>query len=114
MSRGIARERQLRHELEADGFLVVRAAGSLGIADLIALRAGDKPWLIEVKTDGKGPFDHFRPERRAALSVAAERAGGTAWLVWWPPRRKQVWMPESTWPEPRAEGMAEAPPHVQG
>lgn len=34
----------------------------------------------------------------ASLGVAAVMAGGTAWLVWWPPRAKPRWIPADEWP----------------
>lgn len=102
MSRGTVRERQVRHQLEADNWVVLRAAGSLGICDLIALRAGDEPRLIEVKSDGAGPWAHFSPARRRALIFAAQRAGASAWLVWWPPRRQPQWIKAADWPLARA------------
>ena len=74
-ARGIKRERQVRVHLEEDGWFVARAAGSLGDADLIALKAGHTSKLIEVKSTTAGPFHSFGPACRQALLNAAERAG---------------------------------------
>ena len=100
-SRGTQRERAVRLRLEEDDWLVVRAAGSLGVVDLVALKAGHRPRLIEVKSDVKGPYDNFRPADRADLLQRAEWAGGDAWLVWWPPRGQMRWIPPSEWPRER-------------
>jgi Holliday junction resolvase len=98
MSRGIVRERQLKALLQAEDWWVIRAAGSLGDADLVALRDGDRPQLIEVKSDIAGPYAHFGPAARAELKLAAGIAGATPWLVWWPPRAQPRWIAESEWP----------------
>ncbi len=97
MSRGITRERQVRRLLEAEDWWVARAAGSLGDADLIALRNGEIR-LIEVKSTHRGPFHSFGPASRKELAAAARVAGGTAWLVWWPVRGKPEWISEGDWP----------------
>lgn len=101
MSRGHDRERQVKAQLEADGWLVTRAAGSLGIADLVALKLGRSPLLIEVKSTAGGPYERFGPADRQALSAAAALAGAEAWLVHWPSRGKAQWLPEIAWPKPR-------------
>ncbi len=98
MSRGHQRERQVRDWLTARDWVVVRAAGSLGCVDLVALKAGATPRLIEVKSTAGGPYERFGPADRAELSVNAEWAGAEAWLAWWPPRGKLVWLPEAEWP----------------
>ena len=48
-ARGAAAERRAKLELEGVGYLVVRAAGSKGPVDLIALRAG-QILLLQIKT----------------------------------------------------------------
>jgi Holliday junction resolvase len=98
MSRGITRERQLRTFLENEDWFVTRAAGSLGEADLVALKAGETPRLIEVKSDRAGPYANFRPRDRDGLRLAARLAGADAWLCWWPPRAQMHWIPEKEWP----------------
>lgn len=103
LSRGIARERQVRKLLEDDGWWVCRAAGSLGDADLVALRGPEKR-LIEVKSTMRGPYSGFGPEQRSELTYAAEIAGAEAWLCWWPPRKKPAWYPENVWPNQRLPG----------
>lgn len=113
--RGFARERAIKEQLEADQWFVIRAAGSLGLADLVALRrfaakvdGATEAWFIEVKSTAGGPYERFGPAARQALIDAANKAGGLAWLVWWPPRRPQVWIPASEWPTPRTNGVTDA------
>jgi Holliday junction resolvase len=96
--RGIDRERLLKARLEGEDWFVARAAGSLGDADLVALKVGKRPRLIEVKSTAAGPFHSFGPKDRAALLLAAEIAGADPYLVWWPPRRDPVWIPSHQWP----------------
>lgn len=98
MSRGHQRERAVKLLLEDDDWFVVRAAGSLGDADLVALKDGHRPRLIEVKSSAKGPYEHFWPADRARLLFAAELAGADAYLVWWPPRGKPTWILSDAWP----------------
>ncbi len=98
MSRGHQRERQVRDWLTERDWIVVRAAGSLGCIDLVALKTGETPRLIEVKSTAGGPYERFGPADRAELSVNAEWAGATAWLAWWPPRGVLRWIPETEWP----------------
>ncbi len=120
-ARGIVRERDLRRLLEAEGWWVGRCAGSLGDADLVALRGrnaliaaaqnepykrgrlADKVRLIEVKTTAAGPFHSFGPKQRAELLEAARIAGAEAWLVHWPPRQKEPkwYRGPNDWPKER-------------
>lgn len=101
-SRGINRERQVRRELEKADWWVCRAAGSLGDADLVALKDGKQPRLIEVKSTARGPYHGFGPADRAAITFAARLAGAVAELAWWPPRGKLRWIPSDEWPAPRS------------
>jgi Holliday junction resolvase len=76
--RGDYFERRTRAALEDHGWLVVRSAGSLGPADLIALRAGYNPLLVSCKLRGALP-------RRELLTLceAAEQAGAYGVLARW-------------------------------
>ena len=96
--RGHDRERAVKALLEADDWFVTRAAGSLGDADLVALRVGDRPRLIEVKSTARGPYHGFGPKARADLLFAARMAGARALLCWWPPHGKPTWIDSSEWP----------------
>lgn len=96
--RGIQRERQVRDHLRLEGWLVVRAAGSIGCADLIAIRSGQRPRLIEVKSTAGGPYEKFGPKERAELLDAAAEADAVPLLCWWPLRKKLRFIPASEWP----------------
>lgn len=98
MSRGHNRERQVKALLMQDDWFVTRAAGSLGDADLVALKDGHRPRIIEVKSTAQGPYERFGPKDRADLRFAARVAGAVAELCWWPPRGKPVWISETEWP----------------
>jgi Holliday junction resolvase len=108
MSRGHDRERAVKaYSIERD-WLAFRAPASLGVADVIALKDGERPHLIEVKSTAQGPYEHFGPADRHRLSLAAHMAGAVAVLAWWPSRGKLVFIPESEWPAPRLTDIREA------
>lgn len=96
--RGISRERALKRVLESQDWFVTRAAGSLGDADLVAMKDGKPSRLIEVKSTSAGPYHSFGPAKREAIRLAARIAGAEAWLCWWPVRCDPVWIREETWP----------------
>jgi len=95
---GHQRERQVKKKLETDGWLVVRAAGSLGCADLVALKAEHHPMILEVKATARGPFAGFPPADRREFLEAANRAGAVGFLVWWPKYKQPSWLSPSEWP----------------
>ena len=100
---GARREREVQDLLEAEGWVVTKAGGSLGTFDLMAARGGEMALgavvrLVEVKGTAAGPYHSFGPEKRQALSEAASRAGGRAELAWWPKRGKLEWLKEREWP----------------
>lgn len=101
--RGITRERQVRLQLEEQGWVVSRCAGSKGNYDLHASRdAGNlhtECLLVEVKSTAGGPYERFGPTARAALRQAAAQAGATAWLAYWPKGGKLRWIGVDEWPE---------------
>lgn len=97
MSRGHDRERAVRDYLTSQDWLAFRAPASLGVADVVALKDGHPPMLVEVKST-LAPYAHFLPADRAKLSLAARMAGGQAWLAWWPSRGQLRWIAESEWP----------------
>lgn len=98
LSRGHDRERRVRDWLLERDWVVVRAAGSLGEIDLVALKAGETPRLVEVKSTAGGPYERFGPAERADLQQRAQWAGAAAWLAWWPPRGQLRWIPSHEWP----------------
>src|SRR5215207_1221859 len=98
MSRGIQRERAVRDWLRDRDWIALRAPASLGCADVVALRAGSRPRLVEVKSTAGGPYERFGPTERERLSLAARLAGADAFLAWWPPRGSLCWITEAEWP----------------
>lgn len=98
---GRARERQVADRLRDQDWIVVKGT-SFGTADLVALRAGDRPMLIEVKSTSGGPYERFQPADRQRLIDAAELAGADAVLAWWPPRGRLRLLHSNEWPT-RAE-----------
>jgi Holliday junction resolvase len=102
VGRGHDRERDMAKRLKADGYIVMRAAGSLGPIDVVAMRWDKVPQFLQIKSDVSSPYANFRPAERAELVEVAEQAGANAWLVWWPPdRRGPRWIAPSDWPQQR-------------
>jgi Holliday junction resolvase len=95
---GHNRERQLVQLLREDDWFAMRAPASLGVADVVALKDGKRPRLIECKATAAGPYSGFSPADRAELEFAAQTAGAEAWLVWWPKRAKPTWIPSHEFP----------------
>ena len=95
---GTQRELAVRDLLKEQGWLAFRAPASLGVADVVALKAGYIAKLIEVKSTAQGPYERFGPADREALRQAAEVAGAEAVLAWWPPRKPLRWLSSSEWP----------------
>lgn len=85
--------------LQESGWLVASRRHIGGAADLLAIRPGDKPRLIEVKACKTLYSGNFRREDRAALIAEAERYGAVAECCWWPPRaREPKWLGVGDWP----------------
>jgi Holliday junction resolvase len=95
---GHGRERAIKKLLEDQGWWVMRAPASLGYADLVALKAGETPRLIEVKGNIGSPYKSFLPTDRMSLSLVAHLAGARAQLAHWPKRGELRWIEESEWP----------------
>lgn len=74
--RGVYFERQARDALVVNGWVVIRAAGSLGPADLVALRNGSTPLLLSCKISKR-----ISPRERHQLISAAEQAGARPLLA---------------------------------
>jgi Holliday junction resolvase len=98
-ARGSYRERRLAEVATGLGWTVYRSAGSHGNADLVALRRGCVPLLIQVKGDLAGPFAHFGPDDRYALMAEARNAGARAFLAWHPGRKPVRWFIAPEWRE---------------
>ena len=69
---GRATENKARTILHGAGFVTLRSWMSRSPADLVALRAGTVPWLVQVKKGG-----YMSPQERVALIVMAAQAGAT-------------------------------------
>lgn len=67
---GKATENKARAVLHGAGFVTLRSWMSLSPADLVALRAGTVPWLIQVKKGG-----YMSPDERVALLAMAAKGG---------------------------------------
>lgn len=98
MKRGTQREYAVRDHMRDRDWIVFRAPASLGVADVVALRYGNRPRLIEVKSTAQGPYERFGPADRSKLREAARIAGADALLAWWPPRGSLIFIPEEDWP----------------
>jgi Holliday junction resolvase len=98
-ARGSKREHALGDRLEADGWFVVRSAGSHGPVDLTCLKAGERPMLLQVKSDKGNAYAHFPPRERDELRRVGKQTDADIWLVWWPPDRKPPrWIAPEFWP----------------
>jgi hypothetical protein len=97
--RGAQRDRAVRDWFASDDWFAVCARGSHGCADVLAIKAGKSPRVVQVKSTAGGPYERFGPADRAELSFAARLGGGDALLAWWPPRGRLHWIPENEWPD---------------
>ena len=71
MSAGIDFERRVRTELEADGYWTMRAAGSRGAVDVLAVKPGQ---VLGIQSKLSNPL--LPPSERFALLAWATRCGG--------------------------------------
>jgi len=84
-AKGAYYERQLKHKLEKEGWFVVRAAGSKGIIDLLAVRKGESMG-IQVK---KGK--RLTLTERKALEELRKASGIKIFVVYFCGRQKVEW-----------------------
>lgn len=99
-SKGSARENDVKRRWEADGWVVIRSAGSKSAVDLVALSRFDhERWLIQVKGGLGSPWKDFVPADRAKLLELAAKAGASPLLIHWPPNGKEREYPASDWPK---------------
>lgn len=96
--RGIQRERDLVNLLRGEDWFALRAPASLGCADVVALKDGHRPLMVEMKSTTRSPFSGFPPADRAELLFMAALAGAEAWLVHWPKRSEPLWISPEHWP----------------
>jgi hypothetical protein len=85
-------------KLRADGWVCYRAAGSHGCADIVAMKFGNRPRLVQVKASAQGAFEHFGPEDRQALIEEGFFADADPMLVWWPSGGELRYVPSDLWP----------------
>lgn len=105
-ARGTAFERKVAADLTDNGYLVIRAAGSHGAADLVAVKPG-QVLFVQVKLGGAGacPPAEWDVFYRLAVSVAAlpilayrpGRQGIAYWLVAGPKARVTKTPPAVAW-----------------
>lgn len=81
---GRSLEYKVRDNLEADGYQCIRAAGSKGKADIVALKPGET-LLVQVKTSNP----QLTPTDRKALLELARLTGAIP-IVAWKPTRKPI------------------------
>jgi Holliday junction resolvase len=94
-ARGAERERELAKLWRSDGWQVFRSAGSHSPADLICLKRGHEPRLLQLKT---GRRRWPSRDERVALSVTAKAGGALPLIVFWQPRQKPEYVLEGDWP----------------
>jgi Holliday junction resolvase len=95
---GTQRERAVRDHYRDHDWLAFRAPASLGVADVVAMKAGHRPRLVEVKSTAQGPYESFGPRDRHKLRMAARMAGADAVLAWWPKNGKLRLIHANEWP----------------
>lgn len=97
--KGANRERQALKLLREQGYYAERTAGSHGVADIIALKAGEKARLIQVKCT-KSKWSGFGPEDRELLKQMGQKANAQVELLWWPTDGKGPrYIPSNEWPK---------------
>ena len=101
--RGKAAGTRVEHKvlrlLREDEWFAFRTPASLGVCDVVAMKRGQRPRMIEVKSTTDGPYKTFGPADRRELREAADRAGASAELCHWPPRRSPQFIPSEEWPD---------------
>lgn len=108
-SKGTKAENECVADLRAKGWTAFRllpttndrddeVVGS-GVADVVALKKGMRPRLIEVKATKAGPFAGFQPARRQRLIEVAEEADVDPLLCWKEPYKGLRYLPVSAWPQ---------------
>lgn len=92
-------EHKVLRVMREAGWFCFRTPASLGVCDIVALRAGHRPRLLEVKSTTRSAFAGFPPADRRDLLAAADVAGAEALLAYWPPRKQLQMIPSYSWPE---------------
>jgi Holliday junction resolvase len=79
--RGRAFEYKIATFMRRKGYFVIRAAGSHGVSDLVAMKKGEKPLLIQCKT---GVTQGLTADEHNALLNTAISSGGVPILAFKP------------------------------
>lgn len=95
---GTRKEYKVRDWYLDRDYIVIRPGGSLGAADLVAMKDGSPTDFVQVKGSAQGPYQHFQPKERANLIQVARWAGARPLLAWWPPRGKLRFIGPEEWP----------------
>lgn len=91
-------ERQVAKQLEQDGWTVGSRRHIGGCGDLLAVKPGERPRLIECKRGAGSPYENFRTvDRNDMRDYAAER-GLVAELAWRKDRGRVEFIDEASWP----------------
>lgn len=98
--KGNQKELRTAELLAADGWLVASRRHVGGAGDLLAIKDGERPRLIEVKATAQVPWrSTFGPLKRAELRDCAVAHGAVAEIAWWRPRsRAPEFIDEASWP----------------
>lgn len=94
--RGRGRELETMRHYRALGYVAYRLAW--GCADVLALKAGEPPLLVQVKSTAGGAFERFGPRERLVMLCEAQQAGARAVLVWWPAHGSLLAIDSDAWP----------------
>lgn len=96
---GATKERQTIAWYREQGYVVT--GNTHGAFDLIALKAGERPKVVEVKA-GPSRYGNYPPRERAETIAAALQAGADALLAHWKPRAREPDLIHSDdWPRPK-------------
>ena len=96
-SRGANAERRVAEEKRAEGYVVIRSAGSKSAFDLVCLHVDRRPQAIQVKC-GPNAFGGFGPAERARFKELADAAGATPLLAHVAPRKPIRYIGPLEWP----------------
>jgi Holliday junction resolvase len=93
--RGRTREHDVIRHYRRLGCVAYRLGA--GVADVIVLKAGHIPLLVQVKSTRRA-YDHFPPADRDALLAEAIVAGAEPVLAWWPKHGRLTLISSCEWP----------------
>jgi Holliday junction resolvase-like predicted endonuclease len=82
VSRGNAAENLVASYLEDRGWVIGGRRHRAGGGDWLAVRGPGERRLVEVKSDKRGPFEHFGPKARAELLATAKKIDADPLRAW--------------------------------